>query len=85
MLPLPQAPDNFWKYCASFLLEAWEAESSSSFINRIHNRLRNNNLADLLRAFAIIAKHASSFKKIYMSIHPDKMIAFFTFYWLFIN
>ena len=66
-LPLPPASENFWKYCASFLFEAWKAEGSSSFINRIQNRLHNNNPKDLLRTFAVIANHGHmilSLKKI---------------------
>ena len=85
MLPLSQAPEIFWKYYASFLLEAWKVESSSSFTNRIHNRLRNNNSVDLFTAFAVIAKHDHtilSLKKINMSAHPDMMMEFFNFYLL---
>ena len=59
-LHLPQAPEYFWRYCASFLLEVWKTERSFSFINRIQHRLRNSISTNLLWAFAVITRHGHS-------------------------
>ena len=64
-LYLHQAPQYFWRFCTSFLLEAWKAERSFSFTNRIHHRLCNTISTDLLRAFSVVANSwplGSSFK-----------------------
>ena len=73
-------------YCVSFLLEARKVARSFSFVNRIHNRLRNSISTDLLKAFAVIARHVNAIRVLssnvenkYISIQPHRVIAFFTF------